>query len=101
MVDIFITYLLQYRQAINAGVSTKVTIVAMAKPKEMQVANCTHHCVDGAPRETSLATKLIFNCNTMGRRPKIVVTVVNNIGRNLCTPVMIIASNTDTSSLFR
>jgi hypothetical protein len=55
------------------GVNTKVNSVANANPPAIEVANCVHHCVDGAPKLISRVTKSIFIANTIGINPKMVV----------------------------
>ena len=72
----------------KAGVANKVKIVAKVNPPAIVLANCVHHCEEGAPTRISLSKNFIVNANTMGKRPKIVVIAVNTTGLNLKRPAL-------------
>ena len=58
----------------------------------MAVDSCVHHWVEGAPTVTARVKKSILVENTMGIRPKMVVTVVSSTGRMRWMPVRRMAS---------
>jgi len=81
------------------GVKNRVNRVVNAKPPAMALANCVHHCVEGAPKDISLEKKLMFMDSTIGIKPSMVVRAVRNTGRARTEPVSMAASNADEPAL--
>ena len=70
----------------NAGVASKVSIVANVSPPAIVLDKSVHHWEDGAPDKIVLSPNWIVYPNTIGNSPIMVVTAVSNTGLNRARP---------------
>ena len=80
-----------------AGVTIRVKIVANDSPKTIVDARPAHCEAIGPPISISAPSRSMEMPIARGNKPKPVVNVVKNTGRNLCTPVCTIISRNDQS----
>ena len=74
--------------AINiAGVTMRVKIVAKLRPETIEDASSTQKDATGPPTSISLDNKSMDTPLAIGSKPKPVVNVVRNTGRNRKQPV--------------